>query len=144
MSSGGSSPTGSGLIAILLAAFIFWAWRVSLERNIKLTEVGPAIVAEKRADWPDMRVNINTAAQFELSILPGLGPSLAERIVEHRETNGDFTSIEELSNVNGIGSALIERMRPFIAIEASQPNPRAAADGETIISTDGFVTRRNP
>ena len=51
------------------------------------------------------KVNINEAMQTELEELPGIGPSLASRIIEYREQNGDFKKIEELQNVKGIGDA---------------------------------------
>ena len=50
-------------------------------------------------------MNINTANQSELDRLPGIGPSLAERIIEYREENGNFKNIEDLQNVKGIGDA---------------------------------------
>lgn len=51
------------------------------------------------------KVNINEAMQTELEELPGICPSLASRIIEYREQNGDFKKIEELQNVKGIGDA---------------------------------------
>lgn len=51
------------------------------------------------------KVNINTATQDELDSLPGIGPSLAERIISYREENGNFKSTDELQNVKGIGDA---------------------------------------
>lgn len=48
-------------------------------------------------------VNINTAGAAELDTLPGIGPALAERILQHRQANGPFQTIEEIKNVSGIG-----------------------------------------
>ena len=114
-----SKCPGAGAIAFLIASFITMAWLIARERSVKLSEVGPAIVASEGNGWPDMRVNINTAEISELALLPGLGPSLAERIVEHRQTNGEFASVDDLSMVKGIGSAIIDRMRPFIVVETN-------------------------
>ncbi len=61
-------------------------------------------------------ININTATAAELEALPGIGPSLAERIVAHREANGPFTSLEAILDVAGIGEAKLEAMRDLIAI----------------------------
>lgn len=61
-------------------------------------------------------VNINTATVAELETLPGIGPSLAERIVAHREANGPFGSIEAILEVTGIGEAKLEAIRDLIAV----------------------------
>ena len=53
---------------------------------------------------PDLSpLNLNTATQEELAQLPGIGEELARRIVEYREANGAFESVEELMEVSGIG-----------------------------------------
>lgn len=62
-------------------------------------------------------VNINTAdAQTLASSLPGVGEVIAHRIVEYRETNGLFGSIEEIKNINGIGDKTFEEMKPYLTI----------------------------
>lgn len=62
------------------------------------------------------KVNINTAKQTELETLPGIGPTIALRIIEYREENGKFTNIEELKEVEGIGEAKWEQIKDFIEI----------------------------
>ena len=62
------------------------------------------------------RVNINVANEEELIKLPGIGPELAERILEYRNTNGGFSVIEDLSNVKGIGTKKIKKIRPFVVL----------------------------
>ena len=49
-------------------------------------------------------VNLNTADAAMLETLPGVGPALAQRIIDWREANGSFTSVDDLSNVEGIGT----------------------------------------
>jgi competence protein ComEA len=61
-------------------------------------------------------VNINTAPVAELETLPGIGPTLAQRIVDYRETSGPFETIEEIQNVPGIGLATFEGLRDLIAV----------------------------
>jgi len=56
-------------------------------------------------------VNVNTATVEELQTLPGIGPALARRIVEHRAARGPFRSAEELAKVPGIGPATATRLR---------------------------------
>ena len=62
------------------------------------------------------KVNINTAEQTELETLPGIGPSLAQRIIEYRETNGDFKKIEDLQNVKGIGNSKYSNIKDNVCI----------------------------
>jgi competence protein ComEA len=59
----------------------------------------------------DAKVNINTASAKELTTLGGVGPKLAERIVEYRDAHGPFKKPEDLKKVDGVGKALFERNR---------------------------------
>lgn len=62
------------------------------------------------------KVNINSANQTELETLKGIGPSLAGRIIEYRETNGKFDKIEEIQNVKGIGDSKYSNIKDSICI----------------------------
>lgn len=62
------------------------------------------------------KVNINSANQTELEDLKGIGPSLAGRIIEYRETNGKFQKIEEIQNVKGIGDSKYRNIKDNICI----------------------------
>lgn len=59
-------------------------------------------------------ININTADAALLEELPGIGPSRAEAIVQERETNGEFTSADDLTRVSGIGNATVEGLKDQI------------------------------
>jgi comEA protein len=61
-------------------------------------------------------VNINTAEGEQLQLLPRVGPALAERIINFREVNGPFKSVDELVAVKGIGEKSLEQLRPYIAV----------------------------
>lgn len=63
------------------------------------------------AEDGDERININTATADELDTLPGIGPALADAIIEYRETSGPFGSIDELARVPGISARMVDAMR---------------------------------
>jgi competence protein ComEA len=63
-------------------------------------------------------VHINSATAAELDALPGVGPALAQRIVDYRESNGPFTKLEDLDAVSGIGPALLEQIKDLIAFDS--------------------------
>ena len=62
-------------------------------------------------------VNINTANQEELEKLPGIGSSIATRIVSYRKENGKFNSIEDIKNVRGIGEAKFNNIKSYISVK---------------------------
>jgi competence protein ComEA len=59
-------------------------------------------------------VNINTASAEQLQLLPRVGPALAERIIEYRETNGPFRTADEIVAVKGIGDSVFEKLAPYL------------------------------
>ncbi|MEX1158347.1 MAG: ComEA family DNA-binding protein, partial [Thermomicrobiales bacterium] len=61
-------------------------------------------------------ININTASASELDTLPGIGPALSARIIEHRESNGPFQTVDELEAVSGISERMVNEMRALITI----------------------------
>jgi len=60
-------------------------------------------------------VNLNNASAEQLQMLPGIGPAVAQRIVEHREKVGAFKQTEDLMLVRGIGEKSFEKLRPYLA-----------------------------
>lgn len=62
-------------------------------------------------------ININKATETELETLPGIGASLANRIVEYRKQNGNFSSIEDIKNVSGIGDSKYLNIKDFITVK---------------------------
>lgn len=63
------------------------------------------------------KININKATQTELETIPGVGPSTALKIINYREENGKFSSIEDIKNVSGIGDSKYEQMKEYITIK---------------------------
>jgi competence protein ComEA len=66
------------------------------------------------AEEPGGLVNLNTADAAELETLPGLGPERASRIVEWREQNGRFSSVDDLLNVTGIGAKTVSGLAELV------------------------------
>ena len=61
-------------------------------------------------------VNLNTATVQQLDALPGVGPVTAAAIVAWRDANGKFTSVDQLAEVDGIGPARLEKLRPLVRV----------------------------
>ncbi len=61
-------------------------------------------------------ININTATLEELDALPGIGPSTAQKILDHRDENGRFNAIEDIMNVSGIGEAKFDQIKELITV----------------------------
>lgn len=62
-------------------------------------------------------VDINTADKETLMTLNGIGESFAERIIDYREENGGFRSVQELTNIRGIGQGLLEKNRDILTAD---------------------------
>ncbi len=101
---------------------------------------GGTIDIDRAAPDPALfTLDINTAEQPELELLPGVGETLARRIIDSREQAGPFVDHEDLRRITGIGPLTLERMRPHL-----RPMPRlegTAGQGGTLQKepTDGTV-----
>ena len=65
---------------------------------------------------PDGKIDVNQADAIDLTLIPGIGDVLAQRIVAYREQYGPFQSIEELSNVDGIGQKKLSEIIKYAKV----------------------------
>lgn len=104
------------LVTCVFAAFVlgFFAGRnlnrtpVQIQALPASTEAVQETASDTEAPTESGIVDINTATSEQLQTLPGIGPVLAQRIIDYREANGPFQSIGELINVTGIGEKKLE------------------------------------
>ncbi len=76
----------------------------------------PASTAPVAAS-PGAKINVNTASLAELESLPGVGPKLAQRILDDRAKNGNYKTLKDLDRVSGIGTKTLERLAPLVTFE---------------------------
>ncbi|MDG4832727.1 ComEA family DNA-binding protein [Solwaraspora sp. WMMD1047] len=77
---------------------------------------GPGAAGPGAGGPPAGKVNLNTATLAELDALPGVGPVLAQRILDHRTDRGAFRSVSDLRQVNGIGDARYEDLKDLVTV----------------------------
>lgn len=82
-------------------------------------ESGENIILEngKGSVREEKKININTATQTQLELLTGIGPSTAAKIIQYREKNGKFRSIEDIKNISGIGESKFDLIKNSITIK---------------------------
>ena len=114
------------LVILILVGTGFWGVR----RLVPTLFLGkPDLIAIPNEEHPQSQttealvpskpelLNINTASAEAFQTLPNIGAKMAQRIVDYRTQNGDFTSVDALQNVKGIGAKTLEKLRPFIDAE---------------------------
>lgn len=115
---------GQGVLLGLTALFL--CLLLGLFLHDRAATAAPASV-ETRLSVPVEEVrpdpsplNLNTAAEEELTALPGIGEALARRIVEYREANGPFESVEQLTEVSGIGPGKLAALEGLVTVEDTE------------------------
>ena len=109
---GGAQPDAE-LNAVNLAARLSDGMQVYIPAEGELV---PTPLPLPNSSVPSEQVRINQATAGELELLPGIGPVLAETIIEYREANGPFQTEEDLLQVAGIGPAKLDAIRDLVII----------------------------
>ena len=107
---------GAAIFALTLVFMLY------LEKNPFPAQVYYVSDSEKAAlvesgEAESVLININTADAETLTKLPGIGSVTAERIIAYRDENGNFSSVDELINVQGIGENILDTISPFIVVQ---------------------------
>ena len=102
------------IAALLLAALIgvgVWWWRNGGGSG------GLVDYDERSTRQAEFLVNVNTAGRAELAALPGVGDTLALRIIEHREQHGRFRTLEDLQQEKGVGPKTLANLKPHVRFD---------------------------
>ncbi len=87
------------------------------EENILSNDSGEGIIDNIETSSKSSSLNINKATEQDLQNLPGIGPSLAAKIIAYRDENGKFTTVEDIKKVNGIGDSKYENIKDYICVK---------------------------
>ena len=96
------------------AAFILILIGMFIGRNTSFSTYLSGKDKISATEKPDGKIDINTATQAQLTLLPGIGDTLANRIIEYRTQNGPFESITDILDVEGIGKGKLEEIQDYI------------------------------
>ena len=79
-------------------------------------EVAGATTQAPAPSYSTGKINLNSASASQLDSLPGIGPAYAGRIIDYREANGGFKTIEEIESIKGIGPKTFEKLKDLITV----------------------------
>jgi competence protein ComEA len=101
---------------VLLLAVLAMAVVPAAAQSQKAAGGSTRTSASKSTPAPSGPININTATEAQFESLPGIGPKVAQRILEYRQKNGQFKKIEDLMNVKGIGEKSFLKLKPYLTV----------------------------
>ena len=117
----GGATSDANLLAVNLAEHVHDAQQIYVPYQTDtatpvLPTPMPTAAGAAMGSSGSQRVNINLATAGELEALPGIGPTLAQRIIDYRVTNGPFNTPEDIMKVRGIGEQTFEQLRDRITV----------------------------
>jgi competence protein ComEA len=113
----GGPKKGADLGGLNLAALLVDAQQVLVPRSAPVVPPGGTVpTGEVPGTSGTSLVNVNVASAEELETLPGIGEVLAATIIEYREQNGPFASVDQLIEVSGIGEVTLEEIRELVTV----------------------------
>ena len=115
----GGLTSAAQIQGLNLAQMLTDGLRVVVPGSLATDEPPPTAGETRGGQLLSGLININTATQAELESLPEIGPVLAEAIIAYREANGPFESIEDIVDVDGVGSGTFALIRDLITVEAA-------------------------
>mgnify|MGYP000131119531 CR=1 FL=1 len=98
----------------------------SFTRTLAAVLAALALAGLKPAWAETSPLDINTATAAQLVGLKGVGPAKAQAIIEHRDKNGQFKSVDDLKLVQGIGDKMLEQLRPQVTVQGGASAAAAA------------------
>ena len=104
----------TGQLGMFLFSIFLMAYLVCLGINIS-EPLNPRLEIQKKS-----LMNVNTATWSELLQIPGITETVAWNIVKHRELNGDYSSVDQLSNIKGIGKKSLEKIKSYVALNSAK------------------------
>lgn len=96
------------LVLVLSVTFLGSGWAVAASADASAKSASKNSQATK--------VSLNQASEDNLKFLPGIGPTIAHRIVQYRQKHGDFKSLKDLAQVKGVGSNTVQQISDFVEV----------------------------
>jgi len=90
----------------------------------------PGLLCAKKKP-PAHPVNLNTASSEELQLVPGIGPSTADKILQMRKSYGAFKSVDDLLAIKGIGPKRMEKMRKYLTVGKASQTKKSSTDAQS-------------